>query len=253
LEILKSYIPTGKESKRILSSIRRYLKSLQKIEAEPQDIEFDVNFIKDENWGENWKRFFKPLRIGERFVVKPPWRRSHLKSDEICIDINPGMAFGTGNHPTTKLCLKALERRLVGRGYSVLDVGTGSGILAIASARLGAKKVVGLDIDEKAIEMARENVENNKVRGIVTIRKGSIGIVKGYFDLVLANLDFKGLIRMRVPLIRRIKRNGILIISGILVEEEERIRNHYEIGDILRWVETEREGEWVCMTFKRES
>ncbi len=248
---LKAYLKAEEDSERILYYLRRYLRSIKKIETEPIEIDLKTDFILDEDWVESWKRFFKPIRIGKRIVVKPPWSRSNLKREGISIDINPGMAFGTGSHPTTKLCLKAIERRIMAERYSVLDVGTGSGILAIASARLGAKKVLGLDIDEKAVEVARENVERNGVGEIVAIRKGSIGIVRGCFDIVVSNLDFRGLSRMRIPLIRHTKRNGILIISGILEKEEDRICKHYLKGDFLRLIETDREGEWICMTFRK--
>lgn len=250
-ERLKAYLPVGGESRRILSSLRRYLRSIQKIETGSKDIDLKTEFILDEDWAEGWKRFFRPIKIGERIVIKPSWLRSHFKRKEVSIDINPGMAFGTGSHPTTKLCLNAIEKRIMPGRHSVLDLGTGSGILAIASARLGAKKVFALDIDENAIEIARENVEKNKVNDVVTIRKGSIGAVKGCFDIVVSNLDFRSLRRMRIPLIRHTKRNGILIISGILENEDERIRKHYLKGKLLRWIETDREGEWICITFRR--
>jgi ribosomal protein L11 methyltransferase len=162
------------------------------------------------------------------------------------------MAFGTGTHATTRLCMEALEKGLKRKGLSVLDVGTGSGILAIAAARLGAAEVWGIDTDHGAVEIARENVDRNKVSETVKIKKGSIGDIRKRFDLVAANLDFRTLKRTKMALIRHLKEKGFLILSGVLETEEETLRQHYlQTGD-LHWIEAAREGEWVCLTLKKK-
>lgn len=250
-ERLKAYFPQDGEEKRVLRSLRRYLNSLQNIHPEFPQIEVKTGSIPEQDWGENWKKFFKPHRVGSRFVVKPPWARVRLKKDEIPIEINPGMAFGTGTHATTQLCLKALEKRLKKRGLSVLDAGTGSGILSIAACRLGASEVWGIDIDRIAVKNARENVTHNEVSDRVRIRQGSIGSISKKFDLVVANLDVKSLKRTRRALIRHLKKYGMLILSGVLEKEEERVRQYYNGTGLLEWIETDREGEWVCLTFKK--
>jgi ribosomal protein L11 methyltransferase len=162
------------------------------------------------------------------------------------------MAFGTGTHATTKLCLRALERTLKRKGVSVLDVGTGSGILSIAAARLGAGEVLGLDTDGVAVEMARENVKKNSVWNTVKMRRGSIGNARKKFDVAVANIDLKNLRKMRGPLIRHLKRQGFLILSGILDGEGEKIRRHYMETGLLKWVRASREEEWVCLTFQKK-
>ena len=177
----------------ILRPLRRYLKSLQNLNPQMPHIQFETSTITEQNWAENWKRFFKPVQITSKFVVKPPWSKTQLKKDQISINIVPGMAFGTGTHATTKLCIQALEQRLRKRGLSVLDVGTGSGILSIVAARLGAGEVWGVDIDGVAIENARENVRQNGISDIIRIRKGSIGDIRKRFDVVVANIDFRSL------------------------------------------------------------
>jgi ribosomal protein L11 methyltransferase len=252
-EKFKVYFPQNRKGEKVLRSLPRYLKSLEKIAPEMSRIQIETTYIPEQDWGENWKRFFKPVQATSTFVVKPPWSKIRLKKGQIPIDIYPAMAFGTGTHATTKLCMKALERRSWGKGFSVLDVGTGSGILSIAAARLGAHEVLGLDIDGVAVKNARENVERNQVSDIVKIRKGRIGDVQKRFDRVVANIDFKNLKRMRGPLIHHLKNQGFLILSGILIEEEERIRRHYLETGLLRWMETDREGEWVCLVFKKKS
>jgi ribosomal protein L11 methyltransferase len=250
-ERIKAYFLQDGSENRAVQSLRRYLKSLAKIDPGLPHVEIETASVPEQDWGENWKRFFKPLRVGSKFVVKPPWARILLKKDEIPIEIIPGMAFGTGTHATTRLCMEALEKRVKKRGSSVLDVGTGSGILAIAAARSGATEVWGIDIDNVAVKIARENVERNKVSETVKIKKGSLGDVRKKFDLVAANLDFRALKRGRMALIRHLKKRGFLILSGILDREEEMLRQQYlKTGD-LQWVEAAREGEWVCLTFRK--
>lgn len=248
---LRAYFEEDGRKGRILRSLHRYLKSLERIDPEISRTRIDTISIADQDWGENWKRFFKPVEVGSRFVVKPPWRSIRLKRRQILIEITPGMAFGTGTHATTKLCIRALEKRIKGRGISVLDVGTGSGILAIASAKLGAHEVWGVDIDGAAVKDARENVKRNGASGKVKIRKGSIGNVQKKFAVVVANIDKKRLKRMRGPLIRHVKGHGFLILSGILEEEGEGIREQYMEAGQFRWARMEREDEWVSITFKK--
>ena len=162
------------------------------------------------------------------------------------------MAFGTGTHATTLLCVQALGERVNKKGLSVLDVGTGSGILSIVAAKLGAKAVWGIDIDGVAVENARENVERNYVSDIVKIRKGRIGNLQKRFDVVVANIDFKGLKRMRRPLLNHLKDQGFLILSGILKGEKERLCKHYFETGLLQWINDTQKGEWVCLTFKKK-
>jgi ribosomal protein L11 methyltransferase len=252
-EKFKAYFPQNGKGKKVLRFLSRYLKSLEKITPEISQVQIETTFITEQDWGENWKRFFKPVQATSTFVVKPPWSKIRLKKNQIPVDIYPAMAFGTGTHATTRLCLKALERRSGKKGISVLDVGTGSGILSIAAARLGAHEVLGLDIDGAAVKNARENVERNRVSDIVKIRKGRIGDIQEKFDRIVANIDFKNLKRMRRSLIRHLRGQGFLILSGILMKEEERIRRHYLETGLLRWMETDREGEWACLIFKKRN
>jgi ribosomal protein L11 methyltransferase len=145
-----------------------------------------------------------------------------------------------------------LEERLKRKGQSVLDVGTGSAILSVIAAKLGAKEVVGVDIDDAALENARENVEKNFVSNIVKIRKGSIGSLRKEFDVIVANIDLKSLRRMRRPLVGHLKNQGFLILSGILEEDKEKIRLHYLGTGRLRWIKTAQEKGWACLTFKKK-
>jgi len=251
-ERLRTYFPLDEGKKRILGVLRRYLESLSRLFPENSRTQITTASLPEEDWGESWKRFFKPVQVTPRFLVKSPWSRARLKRGQIPIDITPGMAFGTGTHATTILCIRALEERLKKRGRSVLDVGTGSAILSIIAAKLGAKEVWGIDIDGVALGNARENVEKNQISDIVKIRKGSIGSLQKKFDVIVANIDLRSLRRMRSPLVGRLKNRGVLILSGILEGEKERIRLHYLETGLLRWIEATEEGEWVCLTFRRK-
>lgn len=249
---LRTYFLQNGRERRGLRALHRYLRSLQMMDPEIPRIQIETAPIPDKDWGESWKRFFKPVQVTSRFVVKPPWSLTRLKRNQIPIEITPGMAFGTGTHATTKLCIRALEKALKNKVLTVLDVGTGSGILSIVAARLGAKEVLGLDTDEQAADVARENVERNRVSDAVKIRKGSIGKIRTRFDLVVANIDFKSLRRMRWPLLRHVRSKGFLILSGILEEEREKICQYYLETGLLKRSEVTQKGEWVCLGFRKK-
>ncbi len=250
-ERLKVYFPQDGKEEEVLCSLHRYLKSLKNIVPEMSYTKIETTSIPEQDWSQNWKRFFKPVQVTSRLVVKPPWSKIRLKKNQIPIEIHPGMAFGTGTHATTRLCMKALEMCLRRKGFSVLDVGTGSGILSIAAARLKASEVWGLDIDGAAIENARENVKRNSASDIVKIRKGRVGDIHKKFDVVVANIDSKNLKRLRWPLIHHLKSKGFLILSGILEEEGERLRQHYLETGHFQWAKMTHEEEWVCLTLKK--
>ncbi len=251
-ERLKVYFPQDGKEEEVLCSLHRYLKSLKNIVPEMSYTKIETTSIPEQDWSQNWKRFFKPVQVTSRLVVKPPWSKIRLKKNQIPIEIHPGMAFGTGTHATTRLCMKALEMCLRRKGFSVLDVGTGSGILSIAAARLKASEVWGLDIDGAAIENARENVKRNSASDIVKIRKGRVGDIHKKFDVVVANIDSKNLKRLRWPLIHHLKSKGFLILSGILEEEGERLRQHYLETGHFQWAKMTHEEEWVCLILKKK-
>jgi ribosomal protein L11 methyltransferase len=251
-ERLRTYFPQDGKETGILFALRRYLKSLEKITPEIPRAQIKTASLPEQDWSENWKRFFKPVQVTPRFVVKPPWSKIRLRKGQSSIDIIPGMAFGTGTHATTLLSIQALEETIKKKGLCVLDVGTGSGILSIFAAKSGAKEVWGIDTDGVAVENARENVEKNRVSDIVRTRKGSIGNLHKKFDVVVANIDLKSLRRMRKPLLSHLKKGGFLILSGILEQGKERIRRHYLETGLLRRIKVTQQGEWVCLTFKKE-
>jgi ribosomal protein L11 methyltransferase len=251
-EKLKAYFLRDGSEGKVIRALRRYLKSLQAIQPEISQAKIGTVTIPEQDWGEKWKRFFKPFHVTSRIVVKPPWSSFRPKKNEVSIVINPGMAFGTGTHATTTLCIRALEKGLSRKGLSVLDVGTGSGILSILACRMGAGEALGVDTDEVAVEVARENVRQNRVSDLVKVRKVSIGLIRRQFDVVVANIDLRGLRRMRQALLSHLKRKGLLILSGLLEREGEELRKYYMETGHLRWAQSTREGEWVCLTFRKK-
>jgi len=252
LQRLTAYVPEDGQEKGFALALRRYLKSLRKIYPEKFKYQMETISIPEKDWGENWKRYFKPVQVTPHILVKSPWSRLRRKTGQISIAIHPGMAFGTGTHATTKLAIRALEERLQRKDLSVLDLGTGSGILAIVAAKLGAKEVWAVDLDPLSVEAAKENTERNHISERIRIRKGSLGDVRKRVDVIVANIDFKVLHRMRWPLLRHLHRPGFLILSGILERDEDRIRRQYLKTGRLQLVKVTHEEEWVCIVFRKK-
>ncbi|HEX8917883.1 MAG TPA: 50S ribosomal protein L11 methyltransferase [Chloroflexota bacterium] len=204
--------------------------------------------VEEEDWANAWKEHFHPLKIGN-VVIKPTWREWESSPDEIVIELDPGMAFGTGLHPTTKLTLLALQRH-VRREMDVLDLGTGSGILAIPAARRGAH-VSALDVSEVAVEVAQTNIDTNGVGDRITVSQGSIDAIEGRrFDLILANIIASVLIALAPQLAAALKPGGLLLASGIIDERVEAVREALA-GAGLLIVEQEHEGDWWLLVARR--
>lgn len=207
-----------------------------------------VRTLAEANWAEAWKADYRPLRIGGRFVVTPSWIEPEQESTDLLIRLDPGMAFGTGLHPTTQLCLAALERA-VRPGHDVLDVGTGSGILAIGALLLGADRAVGLDIDPAAVRIAVANGERNGVR--VEPFAGALGALPGEaFDVVVANLLAGTVREMAGDLFERTRPGGLCVASGILDEQERSVHEALR-GAGFGAVETAASGDWVALEARR--
>jgi len=233
------------------NDLHRLLEEIRKSKVLKSSLKWSYSFIRDSGWAERWKENFKPLRVGKHLIVSPTWEEANAKTDDIVIRIDPGMAFGTGHHETTRLCLEWLEEWASCRHdvacRSLLDVGTGSGILAIAAGFLGYESVVGMDTDPEAIEVAQENL---RINGLEKKVKLEIGAVKGseYFDEILANIQAKPLIDMAPILTGCLKKAGRLVLSGILLEQKGRVRAVYETHG-LQIVSERVDGEWCLLVF----
>ncbi|QAT42691.1 50S ribosomal protein L11 methyltransferase [Aminipila luticellarii] len=210
-------------------------------------MEVETKRVRDEEWKDKWKEFFKPAKITDRIVVKPTWETYEKQSEEEqIIEIDPGMAFGTGTHETTTLCIRLMEK--YGReGDAVLDVGCGSGILSIAAALMGIRNILGVDIDPIAVEVSKENVALNGFADRVTIQYGDLTKGIDYrADVVVANLMADLVMMLSCDVAKHLKDGGIFISSGILIEKEGQVseairKNGFEV------IEIAEQGDWCAI------
>ena len=224
-----------------------YLKS--RLSAENIKYELILDSVNEEDWANNWKKYFKPTEIGKKLLILPEWETAPV-TDRKILKIDPGAAFGTGTHPTTKLCLSVIQDAIVG-GETVLDIGTGSGILSIASLLLGAKSCFGVDIDPLAVKTAKENgAKNDFYEPEYTMVAGDLADkVSGRYDICIANIVADVIIRLCDNITDYIKPNGLFITSGIIDTRAQEVRETIEKTgfDI---VEVYEEKGWVCMISK---
>ena len=220
--------------------------------------------VHEEDWANAWKAHFPVLRIGRRIVIRPTWRRHRRAPDDVVLALDPGMAFGTGLHPTTRLCLAALEsladrglladggavRGVPGPGARVIDVGSGSGILSIAAAKLGAREVLAVDVDPIAVEATAANARLNRLARVIRSREGSAPSGEGPFDIVLANLIASLLVTLADGLVEDLRPGGTMLASGIFVDRERDVAAAFTARSLSienRWAE----GDWVALEVRR--
>lgn len=240
------YVPEEKNPADYISFFKERLSSLG-IEHE-----MTLSGMKEEDWADSWKQYYKPVRIGHRLIVVPTWEKYDEQPDDIVLKMDPGMAFGTGTHETTRLCSMLIEDYMKA-GDRVLDVGTGSGILAIAAAKLGAGVINAYDIDPVAVKVAKENCAvngcDNVTCGVSDLLAG-VDTTGGQYDFVCANIVADIIVRMSGDIIRYIKPGGLLAVSGIIDTQSERVRDALEKGGLIH-VLTREENDWNAMLFTR--
>lgn len=254
--VVKTYLKPGKRGDTVRQQLEEGLWRLSLLYPIPEP---QIRTIQEEDWSTAWKKFYKPLRIGRRVVLKPTWEEFQPNSDDIIIHLDPGMAFGTGMHPTTRLCIIALEE-LVQPGDVVLDLGTGSGVLAFVAAQLGAAEILGTDIDPLAIRVARENAALNSIeQPQLTLEPGSVPKgMAGRFRIIVANIlaeVLAGLFASKYgdpPLDEPLREDGYLILSGILVEKIDIVTTAAAARG-FRLLETKSEGDWAALVLTRAS
>ncbi len=212
----------------------------------------EIGAVANEDWAEGWKQHFSAVAIGSRLVIKPSWEDYSPTPHQVVVNLDPGMAFGTGTHGTTRLCLEAVAALYEAPPgpQRILDVGTGSGILAIAAAALGAPRVLACDIDPEACRTAAENAQLNGVSGAIEITDQPLESLEGGFEVVVANILAEENIRLATELLNRLLPGGTLILSGILREKEEMVKEAFAAFD-LGPPETTRLDEWICITYRK--
>jgi len=253
---IKIYLPYNDQGLRKKQELEEALWHLGQILPLPVP---SLRYVEEHQWLEAWKKFYPILHIGSRLVVKPAWEDYIPQPGEVVVEMEPGVAFGTGLHPTTRLCLIALEE-IIRPGDRVLDVGTGSGILALFAAKLGAAHVVGIDVDEIAVKTARGNVVRNGLQDIVKVQWGSLIPVEGTplldvedlgdFDIVLANITAPVIMEMASALAQTLAPEGHLVVSGIVNRQCAATLQALEEAN-LRLVEQRESGDWVTLIVKK--
>jgi ribosomal protein L11 methyltransferase len=233
--------------------LQEYIKRLGSYELYPLGLE--VRQVAEEDWAEAWKAHFKPLKVTDRLVIRPPWEEYAAQPGETVITIYPGMAFGTGRHASTLLCLRALEqvweerRPQAGSPWQVLDVGTGTGILALTAARYGAE-VLAIDLDPEAVAAALENVRLNDLMERVWVEETPLTALRQQFGLILANITAPDLLQLAEALTARLLSDGVLIISGFLAEDAASLEARYQ-GLGLHKTGFITHEDWGALIFRR--
>lgn len=245
--ILTVYVPPESQAATI-TAIGIFLAALPEAGLAPGRGSISVGTVREEDWANNWKAYFKPLPVGRKLLIKPSWEPVPPGTDRLIVEIDPGMAFGSGTHPTTELCLAALEEQYPA-GKAVFDIGTGSGILAVAAARLGAATVTAVDIDPVAVRTARENAARNGVEEVVNFRLGGIEVIEpdAKAEIIVANIIADVIIAIAGPVRQRLRPGGVCIVSGIIRERCPEVKAALTAagftGIDCRW-----SGEWASIT-----
>lgn len=251
--LVKAWFELNEHTHDVLQNVRTRLAELKATDGlDFGTLSMDMQNVADEDWSENWKKYYKPFRIGTHLVVKPTWEPYEARQDDLVIELDPGMAFGTGTHETTNMCMQLLEKHMTD-GMRVMDVGTGSGILAIAAAKLGAKDILAIDIDPDAVKVARENVALNGVEAQVRVVVGDLCKSEAMpCELAVANIVADAICMLAGPLTRHLLHEGLLICSGIIREREQDVlaaakKAGYTVYDRIE------KGEWVALALCNEA
>lgn len=249
---VKAYLPV--DSSQLIDVVEELKEQLAELTTFGLDIgkaTIAVNDVHEDEWAHAWKKYYKPIHVTERMTIKPVWEEYEVKSaDEIIIEMDPGMAFGTGTHPTTILCLQALEKYLR-PGDRVYDVGTGTAILSIAAVKLGARHVLAMDLDEVAVRSAQANVELNGVHDRITVQQNNLlDGIEEQVDVVVANILAEVILRFTDDVYRLLKPDGVFIASGIIEARAEDVKQAL-VASGLEIVETILIDDWVAIVSKK--
>jgi ribosomal protein L11 methyltransferase len=249
--ILKAYLPVTSFLGETVEEVKLAINNLSNYGINVGENEVAISEVNEEEWATAWKKYYHPVKISERFTIVPTWETYEpVSTDELIIELDPGMAFGTGTHPTTVMCLQALEKTVKSGDY-VTDVGTGSGVLAIGAALLGAKHVHALDLDEVAVRSAKINVKLNKVQNIANVVHGNLlDTVEQQSDVVVANILAEIIMSFTSDAFQVVKEGGMYITSGIIGAKKEDVKQSLEAaGFIIE--EVMMMEDWVTILSKK--
>ncbi|OBR63109.1 ribosomal protein L11 methyltransferase [Paenibacillus oryzae] len=266
--VIKGYFAEGTNPEELIRQLKPRVEELREFDIDPGDVVYASADVDDEDWATAWKQYFKPIRVSEKLTIKPTWESYDPADGEVIIELDPGMAFGTGTHPTTALCLRTLESVIKG-GEEVIDVGTGSGILAIGAVKLGAKKVLALDLDPVAVSSATENVHLNALSNDIQVKVSDLlGVLKGNsagnggssedapvavslpVDLIVANILAEIILLFLDDVYAALKPGGTYIASGIYKNKEDDVEQGL-IGAGFRIVQKHRDEDWIAFVAEK--
>ena len=245
------YVADNPQGMEELMQVRQILARLKAQDPDGKygRLELEMKDVDEEDWSNAWKKYYHPVQVGEHLVVCPSWEAYDRQPDDVVLTLNPGMAFGTGTHDTTRLCMELLEKYITPQD-TVLDVGCGSGILAITAALLGANKIIGCDIDEVAVKVAGENAALNGVQDRISFHQGDLtSQVEGSFQIICANIVADVIIRLSEDAGRYLAKDGIFITSGIIDTREQDVLNALEQNG-FQVIERRTSGGWVALACK---
>ncbi|MDF2986725.1 MAG: ribosomal protein methyltransferase [Eubacterium sp.] len=248
--IITAYFQNGLDINDLLKQINDGLENISQFLNVGKGLE-GYGEVDDEDWSTAWKKYYKPFRLTDRIVIKPTWEEYDAEAKDIIVEMDPGMAFGTGTHETTQMCSVLLDKYMKDDS-DVLDVGCGTGILSIIASKLGAKKVGAFDIDEVAVKVARENIEINKETSKITAYQGILSDLKPEdqkFDIIVANIIANVIIDLSSLIPYYLKKNSLFITSGIIKERKQDVVDACAKSG-MSCIETLEMGEWVAMVFK---
>jgi len=249
---IQAYFASSGENGSIKKDVRCFLRGISEMHPEAGTPRMGWRLLKERNWNSTWHRFFRPEKVGKAFWITPPWATPPILGRRQVITIEPGMAFGTGTHATTRGCMEFIEKvaaQVRGTEFSALDVGTGSGILAIALVKLGAERVWALDVDPVALKVARENLGCNHVQKNVHLSEAKLSRIRKSFPVVVANLTAETIIDLAGALGSKVAPKGFLILSGILNPKTQQVIDQFVPE--FKVMRRKREKEWMTLLLRR--
>ncbi|WNF37709.1 50S ribosomal protein L11 methyltransferase [Bacillaceae bacterium IKA-2] len=249
--IVKAYLVVNNTLEETIEAIKEAITGLLQFDIDIGFNKVTSSEVNEEDWATAWKKYYKPVKVSNHITITPTWEEYQPESDQECvIELDPGMAFGTGTHPTTVLCIQAIEKKLT-NGDNVIDVGTGTGVLSIAAAKLGAAKVLALDLDEVAVNSAKLNIKLNKVQDVVTVKQNNLlDQVEEKADLIVANILAEVIIRFVDEASSLLKKDGIFITSGIIKAKKQEVKAALLAEDFII-EETLEMDDWVAFIAKK--
>lgn len=250
--IVRAYFSTEQDCDECIHQVLTGIRKLPEYGLDPGECELSITEVEEDDWANSWKKYYKPTKVGKNIIIKPTWEPYEPADDEIVVNMDPGMAFGTGTHETTQLCVAEIEKYIKPDDF-VLDIGCGTGILSIVAGDMGAKKVIGVDFDPVAVKVAKENIVLNNMENKVDIREGNLleVIEKGtQADLIVSNILAEAIIELTGIIGPYLKSEGIFISSGIIEERRDAVLQKLK-DENFEILSIEQMGEWVSIVARK--